>query len=448
MVLCRVCDFIPSPVITVDDNGIGRGVARIARAGIYLYLMEELKSLSVEIPSGYDKKLVPVLKSPESVKRTAHLFDSIPLTIEHNWINPNNHHMIKGWGAGVNYVNGWLETATALEAEAMDAYRRGYDSFSTGQKADLIYSPGSWIDTDGIMGEVGKSYEYDFTLTPIASNHLALVKKSVARAGINSIDKPGFIGDSIVYDGIILGEDFMDIPDGMIPIKMGDMTGYMTKDMSSYFDGLFGVLGELLESLGGEEETTSLSMGDASYSMPKNVKDMMGRCKDMFAKKGKDSLADSGEYILAETYKMVEQELRKTKTSLGKIQLQNIELTTKLNDATDPTKLTAIITERTESFKQAQPYLQGVEFDPQKESIYWKKQVLEKAGTTAAVLDSYNPGQIDAAFTAIAALRPQQKQSSNLSDQIAKYRQSSTQGEIISFADDLPQNRRVPSILK
>lgn len=154
------------------------------------------------------------------------------------------------------------------------------------------------------------------------------------------------------------------------------------------------------------------------------------------------------DYVLAKTYKDLEKQLTATKQSLASLQTKNVQLTTQLEDATDPTKIDNIIQERVDSFKQASPFLIGVDFDPSLTAIDWKKQALLKGGTEQVTLDSFSEEQIMAAFTTLTTIKPKPQDTSNqISDQIAKYRQSQATGVKTQTTGFLPQNRQIPSII-
>lgn len=450
-----ILDFIPSPVLT-EDNGVGHGVARIARAGVYQYYAEELKRGGVDVPDGVSG-LVNVFRSPDDIKNTAHLFDATPIVLDHSWVSPSNiESKIRGLSEKVKYVNGWLETPISLWGEALKAAQTTHQQFSNGYDAEFTFAPGQWVDTEGIQGEKGKEYKYDFIQTPTKKNHIALVKQ--ARAGNGAT----FIGDSVGSKAdccksiIYFEDDFMDkdqekkgldVSD-MIPLKVGEWTGYLSKDMAGYMKDMFSKMDGMFKSMDmGGMKMYDMKMGDMSYSLPMDMAKAFDPLVGMM-KKGK--MSDSLDFVEASMY---QEQLESAK----QLKKENYELKGKIQDqasqlaqATDPANLEKLLKERQEAFDKAKPFLDGVEFSASTEAIAWQKQALVKGGFDSTVVDSYTPEQVESAFTALTLVKPKEVTPAYdaFGDKIANWRsQEPVQSGVSDGSrEDLPQNRQIPSI--
>lgn len=180
--------------IKVDDFGIMSARARIARIGVQKYRI--------------DGKLVRELRSPEEVMKSVASFESKPITLNHpreRVVNSQNaRYEMKGFVRDTSYVDGWIEATTYItHADAIESAQTTHSMFSAGYLAEVVFldSPEIWIDTEGVMGEKGKEYEYDAYQQNISGNHVALT--GAPRAGSSAT----FISDSEDSSVIIIDTD-------------------------------------------------------------------------------------------------------------------------------------------------------------------------------------------------------------------------------------------------
>lgn len=174
-----------------DSVGFLHARAKIARIGIQKYFI--------------DGKLVRELRRPEEIKASANEFENKPLTLDHppesvNSLNSSRY--MKGFVNGVDYEDGWIKADIHITDEAaIGAAETTHRQFSNGYYAEIKDESGLWTDDLGVMGEVGKVYEYDSVQTNIVGNHVALVTR--ARAGNNAT----FVADGLDEDTIILDSE-------------------------------------------------------------------------------------------------------------------------------------------------------------------------------------------------------------------------------------------------
>lgn len=166
-------DFVPVKNAHVDENGILRVPATIGRVGIqeYINAKGELK-----------KRLRP----ESEVEKSAPTFSRQVITLDHpprEFVNSGNAaKYLKGLSSDCIYSRGLLDTiATITHKDAVIAALSTHKQLSCGYWADIEETSGDWVDEFGVMGEVGKSYEYDEIQRNIRGNHIALVPRG--RAG-------------------------------------------------------------------------------------------------------------------------------------------------------------------------------------------------------------------------------------------------------------------------
>ena len=393
MQVIKVVDFIPSPVLTIDDAGIAHGYARIARAGVYRYHVNELRQGGVSVPDDL-QGFVGVFRPPDKVADSASLFADCPVILNHQWLYPENKEkLIKGWSGLVDYVNGWLESPITLFADdAINAAQTTHKGFSNGYGASFEYAPGQWVDEDGLQGEKGTVYDYLYIQVPVSKNHIALVENGKARAG----EGTGFVTDSILFI-----EEDMKVKD-MIPLSMGEFEFELPPDLKGYFGDMFSAFDAMCKDMK-MTDTVKVSMGDESYMMPKSVQEAIAGFKQMLESQGKQSVTDSCDYVSAETYKTVEQKYKDTKASLTALEVQVQSLNARVQDATNPEALNELLKARHEAFKGACKVIDA-DFDPTVAAEDWKKRALVKSGLSSEVCDGYSPSEINSAFEVLVSL--------------------------------------------
>jgi uncharacterized protein len=155
----------------IDHFGILRAKAKIARIGVQEYYQ--------------DGKIIRELRLPEEVKASAISFSHQIVTLDHPSVfvdSGNAQHYSKGLSGEIAYKDGWLVgNVTVTHLDAVNAAQTTHKQFSNGYYTTLEGTAGEWVDELGVMGESGKSYQYDCIQRNIEGNHIALVKK--ARAG-------------------------------------------------------------------------------------------------------------------------------------------------------------------------------------------------------------------------------------------------------------------------
>lgn len=166
-------DFISAKDPRIDENGILRVKATIARVGVQDYYTD-------------DGKLERRLRPESEVMRSARTFSRAIITLNHpkgEFVNSENASIyLRGLSSECIYKDGFLDNElTITHSDAVIAACTTHKWLSCGYWADIEYASGVWIDELGVMGEVGKSYEYDSIQRNIRGNHIALVER--ARAG-------------------------------------------------------------------------------------------------------------------------------------------------------------------------------------------------------------------------------------------------------------------------
>lgn len=406
----RFTDYIAPVKLSFSENGIASAKARIARVGIQNYNL--------------GGKTYRVLRRPEVVSGTAHLFRDLPVTLNHPSLQDggevnesNKERLVKGWGSNTEYKEGWLETPVNIFAsDAIAAAQNTHRYFSNGYKALLMDGDqewdrsskpqgGVWIDIGGLISPIGTKHEYDLEQIPIAGNHIALVLNGTARAGEGAT----FIDSEEIF--LQNQEDFLSM-DKLLELAssvcdMAGRCGY--SDMIEYeYDG-------------------------KSYKMPKSFKDMIKAYDGWMKSKMSDSDEFSKQFVDRFAYNAVVTELQSTKeevaekvkeisrltsdqvdtqsltselesirrelsdkqNAIAKLTTEKSLLQQKVSDALDPAKIEAMISDRQKAYDAASPFLDSIPFDATKESIYWKKLVLDSNQIDCT---NFNPDQIAIAF--------------------------------------------------
>ena len=154
----------------IGNDGLLRVRARIARIGIMDYYE--------------DGRLYRELRTVDTVKESAIGFSQCGIILDHVAMldKLNKDSILKGLSGTVTYEDGWLVTdLTVFKSDAIVAAETTHRQISCGYDANVIDSPGVWVDEVGVMGVVGKEYHYDRIQENIEANHIALVRQ--ARAG-------------------------------------------------------------------------------------------------------------------------------------------------------------------------------------------------------------------------------------------------------------------------
>lgn len=398
------CDFLPTPKLEIKDNGIAEGVAKIARVGVQKYFV--------------DGTWVGVLRDEEEVKATASFFNNLPLTLNHpdtGEVNINNRErLIKGWGAQCDFSDGWLTTKVHLFAEdAIAASQTSHQEFSNGYKGQLVEEQGEWVDTFGVMGEVGARHPYQYKQKIIAGNHIALVPTGTARAGA----KATFV-DSILPDGVIMDE-----------VKFKD-SGAM-KNIVSYVENM------------AKECGYSDFIEEDGFSVPKSMDDMMSMYKDMYTKKAKDAITDSTDWVRVEALKASENKAREleTKISLQAVKLQEMQET--LANYTNDSYIVDKFTARCNAYKQVAPYV-AQEFDPTLSDVDWYKKALR---AKQILTDNMSEDEIKSGFNILIQLFKPETQASPkpVMDNLAELRAAKETSKVGVVS--LPQHRAIKTIV-
>lgn len=449
----RFTDYLSPVSLSIASNGIASAKARIARVGIQSYNL--------------GGKIYRVLRRPEVVSSTAYLFCNLPVTLNHPSIKEggevtetNKEKLVKGWGSNTEYKDGWLETLVNIFAsDAIDAAQTTHRYFSNGYKAllmdgdqewDRVSKPqgGVWTDMGGLISPIGTKHEYDLEQIPIAGNHIALVLNGTARAGD--------------------GATFIDSEEIFLQIPLED---------NSSMDELLKLASSVCDMAGrcGYSDMMEYQYDGKTYKMPKSFKDMIKAYDNWMQSKMSDSDEFSKQFVDRFAYNAVVTELNSMKAEISEKQKeisrltsdqvdtqsltgelesirrelsdkQNaiVKLTTeksllqqKVNDALDPAKIEAMISDRQKAYELASPFLKNTQFDATKESIYWKKMVLD---STQIDCTNFNDEQIAIAFdVAIQTLPKKSSQKEDFTfDSIGVFRQQ----EAVSLpAMSLPQYR-------
>lgn len=219
--------------VTIDPNGILRGMAKIARVGVQEYII--------------DGQLKKVLRPVDEVMQSADGFSNQVATLNHPadgvMVNSENAKDLQvGFSGDVSYSDGWLEGLITLTVdEAVNAARTTHKQFSNGYWADLVEESGVWKDELGVQGDVEVEYDYDLIQTNIRGNHIALV--IAARAGDKATFQDEGIDTSKCFT-IIKDEQILETTMGTIQITdhqdvtitLDDNTN--TQRLLSYVDSL------------------------------------------------------------------------------------------------------------------------------------------------------------------------------------------------------------------
>lgn len=160
--------------LTIDEFGMAHGRARVARVGVQDYMINGRK--------------VRELRSVKDVMDSVASFNNLPVTLNHpsqGLVTASNAKTeMKGFMTKVEFQDGWMVTDIHItHSDAVEAAQTTHNKFSNGYLADIVMldSPQTWMDELGVMGEVGKTYDYDAYQTNIVGNHTALVENP--RAG-------------------------------------------------------------------------------------------------------------------------------------------------------------------------------------------------------------------------------------------------------------------------
>lgn len=415
-------DRMPNPGLKIQDNGILSAPARIARAGVYRYLI--------------NGEIANVLREPAVVESTAGLFDNRPVTLDHppnkEVTIANKDKLTKGWGSKVKYVDGWLETEINIFAsDAIEAAKTTHQEFSNGYSAKLVPEQGIWVDELGIQGDRGRAYSYEYKQIPEKGNHIALVSNNTARAGSGAT----FLVDNQDIDGVII--DSMN----MSSLRMGDSTYQFDSAMLPLLEDMFGCYQDMGKSCD-YADMQPITLGDKSMMAPKNCADMMNFYGDALSKKATQRMADSSEYIHIDAYKQLEATVRTLQAQIGTANANLQIANQKLADSLNQDKLNQIIEERSESFNRAKAFVTD-SFDPKIESIEWLKKALVARNV---VIEGFNDAQINAAFNVLVATSDSRPtyEPNPIDKQIAALRKEP--GNAMSMRT-LPQNRHIPAIV-
>lgn len=166
-------DFIDLPSKThLDSFGFLRVPGIFARVGVQNYTFND----------GSTKR---ILRPIAEVEKSAKLFNMVPLTLDHpqTFVSPQNaKDLTIGTLSESNFSKGVLDGQFLVsDQKAIQAAQTSHKQLSAGYLAEVQPKSGIWVDTFGVQGPKGESYEYDFVQKDIRPNHVALVEK--ARAG-------------------------------------------------------------------------------------------------------------------------------------------------------------------------------------------------------------------------------------------------------------------------
>lgn len=155
-----------------DSYGNLRVNAVIARIGVQIYYDQEGNEI---------KEFRP----PDEVQNSVASLSDLPITVDHpeKPVTPQNYKEFgKGHTSPCRYDEGLIKTRlNIMEQDAVKVALSTHRQLSVGYTCILDWTPGVWVDEFGVMGEKGKSYEYDCIQRDIKGNHVALVP--LARAG-------------------------------------------------------------------------------------------------------------------------------------------------------------------------------------------------------------------------------------------------------------------------
>ncbi len=167
-----VVDGVDKDSAYIDAYGFLRCKAVISRIGVQEYPQADG---SVRLD----------LRLPEEVERSTKEFNLIPVVLFHpddGIVTADSAKSIVGFVGDLSYQDGFVSgNATITHKEAITAIMHGVSQLSCGYTCELEESSGAWIDTDGLLGEVSRAYEYTALQKNIKINHVALVP--TGRAG-------------------------------------------------------------------------------------------------------------------------------------------------------------------------------------------------------------------------------------------------------------------------
>lgn len=228
-------DFVEVRSSKIDAKGILRCGGTIARVGVQDYYK--------------DGKIVRELRSHEEVAKSAKGFSKQIVTLDHprEMVTAKNAKDYSiGFSGEANYKDGLIEAELIItEDSAVNAALESHKQISCGYYANLVEESGIWVDEYGVMGEVGKSYEYDAKQTDIVADHIALVQKgragdiamlhtdsrdaySVRLDSENSLDN--IIGNNMVN---IVYNDKVYTIDGNDAAQVADIVGSLKTELSA-----------------------------------------------------------------------------------------------------------------------------------------------------------------------------------------------------------------------
>lgn len=155
-----------------DDQGFLQVGGVIARVGVQEYLI--------------DGQVVRELRREDEVIKSVKTFARKPITLEHpkEFVTSENaNEFLKGMTSTVTYQDGLVidPEMSITHQDAIEAGLSTHKQLSAGYLVDVLPESGTWIDTHGVQGTIGQTYEYDAVQVNIEANHVALVTE--ARAG-------------------------------------------------------------------------------------------------------------------------------------------------------------------------------------------------------------------------------------------------------------------------
>lgn len=211
--------------VEFTDEGFLTATANIARVGIQEYLGHELGKKG-------DNNIYKVLRPVEVVKDSAKSFVNKSITVGHQGFITikNAPKFAKGFVSDAHYdeATGWIKANECINhPDGIDAFHDGYRWHSCGYQADINWESGEWLDDLGVMGETGKTYQYDASFAKIKGNHNALVKDP--RAGENATFDEGInINQDIV--GVSMTKKYeIRLPDNALLMLDGENAADISK---------------------------------------------------------------------------------------------------------------------------------------------------------------------------------------------------------------------------
>jgi hypothetical protein len=135
-----------------------------------------------------------VLLPPNVLADSAAYFNDRPIKATHD-----------GENIGVVKNSQFDGTYTRAEYVLFNGYDGADREISAGYRALYSDTPGVWIDYNGVMGEVGKEYEYDRIATKILPEHIAVVENG--RAGSTVTIELDTASNLILKENILNNKD-------------------------------------------------------------------------------------------------------------------------------------------------------------------------------------------------------------------------------------------------